>query len=110
MKEEYLDNIVVDGLDETYATNMDVDDVVSPSVMLVDFIIDRTGSMNMYERVMQECLSLIHIQMCIRDSYMSTLIYTYAPFFLVSCIGGINGLYESPSNTSTSTVLVNTSV
>ena len=56
MKEEYLDNIVVDGLDETYATNMDVDDVVSPSVMLVDFIIDRTGSMNMYERVMQECL------------------------------------------------------
>ena len=43
MKEEYLDNIVVDGLDETYATNMDVDDVVSPSVMLVDFIIDRTG-------------------------------------------------------------------
>lgn len=56
MKEEYLDNIVVDGLDETYATNMDVDDVVSPSVMLVDFIIDRTGSMDMYERVMQECL------------------------------------------------------
>jgi len=53
---EYLDNIVVDGLDETYATNMDVDDVVSPSVMLVDFAIDGSDSMYCYERVMQECL------------------------------------------------------
>lgn len=53
---EFLDNMVVDGLDETYATNIDVDDVVSPSIMLVDFIIDRTGSMSPYERVMQECL------------------------------------------------------
>ena len=53
---EYLDNIVVDGLDETYATNMDVDDVISPSVMLVDFAIDGSGSMYCYERVMQECL------------------------------------------------------
>ena len=56
MKEEYLDNIVVDGLDETYATNMDVDDVVSPSVMLVDFIIDRTGSMNMYGQFQVKCV------------------------------------------------------
>ena len=53
---EYLDNIVVDGLDETYAANMDVDDVISPSVMLVDFAIDGSGSMYCYERVMQECL------------------------------------------------------
>lgn len=56
MGKEYLDNITIDGLDETYATNIDVDDVISPSVMLVDFIIDRTGSMDVYERVMQECL------------------------------------------------------
>lgn len=56
MKNEYLDNLIIDGLDETYATNMDVDDVISPSVMLVDFIIDRTGSMYDYERVMQDCL------------------------------------------------------
>ena len=56
MKEEYLDNIVVDGLDETYATNMDVDDVVSPSVMLVDFAIDGSSSMNPYEKTMQDCL------------------------------------------------------
>ena len=54
--EKYLDNMVVDGLDETYAENIDVDEVMSPSVLLVDFIIDRTGSMDMYERVMQECL------------------------------------------------------
>ena len=56
MKEEYLDNIVVDGLDETYATNMDVDDVVSPSVMLVDFAIDGSSSMKSYENVMRDCL------------------------------------------------------
>jgi hypothetical protein len=56
MKEEYLDNITIDGLDETYATNMDVDDVVSPSVMLVDFLIDGSGSMDPYERAMRECL------------------------------------------------------
>ena len=56
MSKEYLDNITIDGLDETYVTNMDVDDVVSPSVMLVDFLIDGSGSMNQYERVMRECL------------------------------------------------------
>ena len=54
MSEEYFDNITIDGLDETYATNMDVDDVVSPSVMLVDFLIDGSGSMNPYERAMRE--------------------------------------------------------
>lgn len=56
MKEEYLDNIVLEGLDETYATNMDVDDVVSPRVMLVDFAIDGSSSMNPYEKTMQDCL------------------------------------------------------
>lgn len=56
MTEEYLNNIVVDGLDETYATNMDVDDVVSPSVMLVDFAIDGSGSMYPYEKTMKDCL------------------------------------------------------
>ena len=56
MGEKYLDNVVVDGLDETNATNMDVDEVASPSVMLVDFAIDGSGSMDIYESVMQECL------------------------------------------------------
>jgi uncharacterized protein YegL len=51
-----LDNIIIDGLDETYAANIDVDEVMSPSIMLIDFIIDRTGSMYTYERIMQECL------------------------------------------------------
>lgn len=56
MNEEYLDNIQVDGLDETYAGNMDVEDVEASSVMLVDFIIDRSGSMDPYESIMQDCL------------------------------------------------------
>ena len=54
MKE--MDNVVIDGLDETYATNVDVDDVLSPSVMLVDFVIDGSGSMSCYEITMRECL------------------------------------------------------
>lgn len=56
MSNEYLDNIIVDGLDETYAENMDVEEVTSPSILLVDFIIDGSGSMYIYERVMRECL------------------------------------------------------
>lgn len=56
MEKGYLDNITIDGLDETYAENMDVDDVASPSIMLVDFLIDGSGSMDVYERVMRECL------------------------------------------------------
>lgn len=52
MGEKYLDNVVVDGLDETNATNMDIDEVASPSVMLVDFTIDGSGSMDIYETVM----------------------------------------------------------
>ena len=66
MNEEYLNNIVVDGLDETYAANMDVDEVVSPSIMLVDFVIDRTGSMWPYEGVMRECLK--HYKQAIEGS------------------------------------------
>jgi hypothetical protein len=53
---EYLSNIIIEGLDEIRAANMDVDEVASPSVMLVDFIIDSTGSMTPYERAMRECL------------------------------------------------------
>ena len=56
MEKGYLDNITIDGLDETYAENMDVDDVASPSIMLVDFLIDGSGSMDIYERVMRACL------------------------------------------------------
>ena len=53
---EYLDELVIDGLDETYAANADIEDIESARVFLVDFIIDRTGSMEKYERTMQECL------------------------------------------------------
>lgn len=56
MSEEYLDNIQVDGLDETYAANMDAEEFELPNVTLIDFIIDRSGSMDTFERVMQECL------------------------------------------------------
>ena len=51
-----LDNIVIDGLDENYATNADIDEIESASVMLVDFIIDASGSMCSYESIMQDCL------------------------------------------------------
>ena len=64
-----MDNITIDGLDETYATNMDVDDVVSPSVMLVDFLIDGSGSMDPYERAMCECLE--HYKEAISNSKQS---------------------------------------
>lgn len=64
MNNEYLDNIVIDGLDETYAQNMDVDDVVSPTIMLVDFVIDKSGSMNFYETAMQDCLEHYKIAIC----------------------------------------------
>lgn len=56
MNNEYLDNIVIDGLDETYAQNMDVDEVSSPTILLVDFVIDKSGSMSFYEAAMQDCL------------------------------------------------------
>lgn len=56
MNKEYLDNIQVDGLDETYAANMDAEEFELPNVTLIDFIIDRSGSMYAFERAMQECL------------------------------------------------------
>ena len=54
MKE--MNNVVIDGLDETYAANIDVEDVMSPSVMLIDFAIDGSSSMYSYEKTMQDCL------------------------------------------------------
>lgn len=50
------ENVVIDGLDETYAANVDVEDISAASVFLVDFIIDGSGSMSPYEISMQECL------------------------------------------------------
>lgn len=64
--EKFLDNAVIDGLDETFAANVDVDDVESASVMLVDFIIDGSGSMYYYEQAMRECLE--HYKQAICDS------------------------------------------
>lgn len=54
--ERNLDNITIDGLDEVYGTNVDVDEVLSANMMLVDFRIDGSGSMSWYERAMRECL------------------------------------------------------
>lgn len=55
--DEYLDGIAIDGLDETYAENVDVEEVESAAVMVVDFLIDSSGSMYDYENVMRDCLS-----------------------------------------------------
>lgn len=63
---DYKDTIIIDGLDETYAENMDVDEVEAASVMLVDFAIDGSGSMDSYERVMQDCL--VHYKNAICNS------------------------------------------
>lgn len=54
MKE--LDKITIDGLDEVYGTNVDVDDVLSANMMLVDFRIDGSGSMGWHEDAMRDCL------------------------------------------------------
>lgn len=68
MKEQ-LDNITIDGLDEVYGTNVDVDDVLSANMMLVDFRIDGSGSMGMYEDAMRECLA--HYKDAIANSKQS---------------------------------------
>lgn len=51
-----LNNIVIDGLDENYATNADIDEIEAANVLLADFIIDASGSMGYYESIMQDCL------------------------------------------------------
>lgn len=66
IEKNYLDTIEIDGLDERYAENMSPDEVTSSSVTLVDFIIDASGSMDMYERIMQECLE--HYKSAISNS------------------------------------------
>lgn len=55
-KEEYLDNITIDGLDESYGTNMDVEDFENASATVVEFRIDGSASMDPYKRAMSECL------------------------------------------------------
>lgn len=56
MNENYLNGLTVEGLDETFAANVDVDEVEAATVLLMSFIIDRSGSMRTYETVMQGCL------------------------------------------------------
>lgn len=56
MNENALNTIKIDGLDETYAENCDVELVEAATVLIVDFIIDRTGSMDKYEAPMKDCL------------------------------------------------------
>ena len=63
---KYENDIIIDGLDETYAENMDVDEVASASIMLVDFAIDGSSSMTPFEGVMQDCL--IHYKNAICNS------------------------------------------
>ena len=56
MSENYLDEIIIDGIDETYAVDIDVDEVESANIMLVDEVIDGSYSMVSFERVMADCL------------------------------------------------------
>lgn len=45
------------GLDETHAQNVDVEEVTSPMVTVVDFRIDASGSMDIFADDMRECLA-----------------------------------------------------
>jgi len=67
---KYDENIVIDGLDETYAENMDVDEVASASIMLVDFAIDGSSSMSPFESTMQDCLVHYKNAICILSRRM----------------------------------------
>ena len=99
MREEHLknlDNIVVDGLDETYATNMDVDDVVSPSVMLVDFAIDSSGSMLNYEQAMKEGLEAYKNDIC-RSKQADEMLLSKTLFYSTIKTGG----YVAPEDFNT---------
>lgn len=64
MAKEYLDEVVIDGLDETYAANANVDDVAYPTILLVDFIIDGSGSMSVFEAEMRDCLQHYKSSIC----------------------------------------------
>ena len=56
MNNVYLENIEIDGLNENYAQNLDVADVEPAAVTLMDFVIDKSGSMSPFVNSMQECL------------------------------------------------------
>ncbi len=64
MAKEYLDELVIDGLDETHAANANVDDVAYPTMLLVDFIIDGSGSMWDFDAVMRDCLQHYKTSIC----------------------------------------------
>lgn len=64
MKE--LDNIIIEGLDEAYGSNVDVDEVLSACVTLVDLNVDGSGSMWPNEKAMTECLA--HYKKAISNS------------------------------------------
>lgn len=54
--ENYLNDLTVEGLDETFAVNLDVDEVEASTVLLTTFMIDKSGSMDDHEDDMRECL------------------------------------------------------
>ncbi len=66
MKDENFESTTIAGLDETYTRNLDPEKVECPIVMLVDFLIDGSGSMSEYEGTMRECL--VHYKSAIIDS------------------------------------------
>lgn len=64
MREFDMDNVTIDGLDETYATNRDVQDVEASTVLVVDFMIDGSSSMWNYETAMRDCLEHYRDAIC----------------------------------------------
>lgn len=66
MANEYLDNITIDGLEETFGTNVDVEEVLSSNAMLVKILVDGSTSMERYEDAMRDCLE--HYRSAISNS------------------------------------------
>lgn len=62
-------NITIEGLEEVFGSNVDVDEVLASNVMLSKLIIDGSGSMDWHERAMCECLE--HYRSAISNSKQS---------------------------------------
>lgn len=97
MNEKYLDEITIDGLDETFAANAEIDDDTPPVIMLVDFVIDGSTSMSDYQWPMCECLQ--HFKMAIIDSKQADeMLISKTVFNTVILTGG----YVTPEALDTS--------
>lgn len=60
------DEVEVDGINENFGENVDIDEIESSTIFLLDAIFDATGSMSDYRHTMEDCLQ--HFKKAISDS------------------------------------------